>query len=87
MMAGSWFVALPLYVFLREWLEAAWWRPFLVASGIISAFIFMVQMREVVWHLLNNPRAWRIVAGVQASAWVGTGAFLLVYGSLRDPAD
>lgn len=87
MMMGSWFVALPIYVFCRYWLERAWWRPFLFASVAVSAFIFMVQMPQVTWHLVNNPYAWRIVLGVHASAWVGVGAFLLVYRGLKDPSD
>jgi hypothetical protein len=87
MMAGSWFVAIPLYVFFRDWLEQAWWRPFLFAGAAISAFIFLVQMPQVTWHLANNPAAWRIVAGVLASTFVGVGAFLLIYRSLKDPSD
>lgn len=87
MMAGSWFVGLPAYVSCREWLEKSWWRPFLLASAVVSAFIFMVQMRQVLWHLANNPLAWRIIAGVLASVWVGVGAFLLVYRGLKDSGD
>jgi hypothetical protein len=87
MMAGSWFVALPVYVFCREWMEGAWWRPFLFASVAVSAFIVLVGMRQVLWHLANNPFAWRIVLGVLTSVWVGVGGFLAVYRLLKDPRD
>jgi hypothetical protein len=87
MMAASWFVALPIYAFCRDWLEQAWWRPFLFASVALSGLVFLTATPQVTWHLANNPAAWRIVLGVLTSTWVGVGAFLLIYRGLKDPAD